>query len=73
MSTLTSHSRLKISLTKTSRSPKFIVVCTADDIILFKDICVKAEKHFFENENCNYYVEELHECITSINGITNIR
>ena len=30
----------------------------------------KAEKPFFDNENCNYFAEELHECVVSINDVT---
>ena len=49
--------------------PRFIDVYT-EDRILFKDIRAKVEKLFFDNENYNYFVEELRECVTSINDIT---
>ena len=44
-------------------------VC-AEDTILFKDIRAKVEKLFFDNENYNYFVKKLRECVTSINDIT---
>ena len=37
-----------------------------ENTILFKDICTKVEKRFFGTENCNYFLEVLHECVTSI-------
>ena len=37
-----------------------------ENTILFKDICTKVEKLFFSIENCNYFFEVLHECVTSI-------
>ena len=37
-----------------------------ENTILFKDICTKVEKLFFGIENCNYFFEVLHECVTSI-------
>ena len=44
--------------------PGFIDLYTKD-IILYKDIHAK-----LENGNCNYFVEVLHECVTSMNDIT---
>ena len=37
-----------------------------ENTILFKDICTKVEKRFFGTENCNYFLEVLHEYVTSI-------
>ena len=37
-----------------------------ENTILFKDICTNVEKLFFGTENCNFFFEVLHECITSI-------
>ena len=59
----------KLDRQKDGGGPRFIDVYT-DDTILFKDIRAKVEKLFFDNENCNYFVEELHGCVTSINDIT---
>ena len=41
-----------------------------EDTVLFKYIRAKVERLFFDNEHCNYFTEELHECVTSINDIT---
>ena len=59
----------KLVRQKDGAGPKFLVVYT-EDTILFKDIRANAEKRFFDNENCNYFVEELHECVTSTNDMT---
>ena len=47
---------------------RFIDLYT-EDTILFKDIRAKVEK-LFDTENWNYFVEVLHEYVTSINDIT---
>ena len=54
----------KLVRQKDGASPRFIDLYT-EDAILFKDILVKVE-----NENCNYFVEVLHECVISINDVT---
>ena len=59
----------KLVRQKDGGGPGFIDVYT-EDTILFKHIRAKGERRFFDNENCNYFVEELHECVTSINDIT---
>ena len=57
---------LQISSWKRWRGSRFINLYI-DDTILFKYIRAKFEKLFFDNENWNYCVEKLHECITSSN------
>ena len=47
---------------------RFIDLYT-EDAILFKDIRAKVKK-LFDTENWNYFAEVLHECVTSINDIT---
>ena len=59
----------KLVRQKDGGGPRFIDVYT-EDTILFKDIRAKVERLFFDNENCDYFDEELHECVTSINDIT---
>ena len=59
----------KLVRQKDGGGPRFIDVY-AEDTILFKDIRAKIEKLFFDNENYNYFVEELREYVTSINDIT---
>ena len=59
----------KLVRQKDGGGPRFIDVY-AEDTILFKDIRAKVEKLFFDNENYNYFVEELRECVTSINDVT---
>ena len=59
----------KLVRQKDRRGPRFIIVY-AEDRILFKDIHAKVEKLFFDNENYNYFVEELRKCVTSRNDIT---
>ena len=59
----------KLAREKDGGGPRFIDLYT-EDTILFKCIRAKVEKPFFDNENCNYFVEELHECVTSVNDIT---
>ena len=39
-------------------------------IQFYLKIFVKNRKTFFDNENCNYFVEELDDRVTSINDIT---
>ena len=56
----------KLVRRKDGGGPKFIDLYT-ENTILFKNIRAKVE-----NENCNYFVEVLHECVTSINDITGI-
>ena len=52
----------KLNRRKDAGGPRFIDVYTADTI-LFKDIHAKVERCFFDNENCNSFVEELYECL----------
>ena len=59
----------KLVRQKDGGGPMFIDAYTKDTI-LFKDIRAKVERLPFDNENCNYFVEELHEYATSINDIT---
>ena len=59
----------KLVWQKDGGGPRFIDVY-AEETILFKVICAKIEKRFFDNKNYNYFVEELRECVTSINDIT---
>ena len=59
----------KLVRQKDGGGPRFTDVFT-EATILFKDIRAKVEKLFLDNENCNYFVEELHECVTSINDKT---
>ena len=72
----TSHEKMKKLQVKyerfelISKAYKFVQQKDRGDTIVFKDIHTKAEKPFFDSENCNYFVEELHEFITSINDIT---
>ena len=51
----------KLVRQKEGGGPRFTDVYT-EDTILFKNIRAKVVRHFFDNENCNYFVEELHEC-----------
>ena len=37
-------------------------------IQFYLDIHAKVEKNFFDNDSCNFFVED--ECVTSINEIT---
>ena len=53
----------------TTLSPKSSIDVNTEDKILFKDIRAKVENLFFDNENCNYFVKKLHECVTSMNDI----
>ena len=59
----------KLVREKDGGDPRFIDLYT-EDTILFKCIRVKVKKLSFDNENCNYFVEKLHECFTAINDIT---
>ena len=54
----------KLVRQKDGAYPRFVDLYT-EDAILFKDIRIKVE-----NENCNYFVEVLHECVISINDVT---
>ena len=54
----------KLVRQKDGGGPRFIDLYT-EDTILFKNILAKVE-----NENCNYFVKVLNECVTSINDIT---
>ena len=54
----------KLVRQKDGGGSRFIDLYT-EDTILFKNIRAKVE-----NENCNYFVGELHECVTLINDIT---
>ena len=54
----------KLVRQKDEAGPRFMDLWT-EDTILFKDNRAKVE-----NENCNYFVEVLHGCVTSINDVT---
>ena len=58
----------KLVRQKDGGGPRFTDVY-AEYTILFKDTRAKVEK-LFDNENCNYFFEELRECVISINDIT---
>ena len=54
----------KLVWQKDGGDTKFIDVYS-EGTTLFKDICAKVE-----NQNCNYFVKVLHDCVTSMNDIT---
>ena len=60
---------LKLVRQKDREGPRSFNLYT-EDTTLFKYIPTKVEKRFCDNENCNYFVKELHECVTSIIDIT---
>ena len=55
----------KLVRQKDGEASRFTDFCTGNTFLL-KDICTKVEKLFFGTENCNYFSEVLHECVTSI-------